>query len=397
MENDILPSKRLSGIKPSDMRKLFEIAKIYRAQGREIIDFGLGDINIPLSKHVIKGINDALNSGKNKYGSNAGELPLRSKLADISNLYHDTRLTFENVLVTCGSLEGLYDIAMAYINPGDEVLIVEPEFPYFGYQVLLAGGIPIPISLTKNTDFMVTPEMVLDKITPKTKALLINYPNNPTGAIIEKKYFEKIVNICEEHNIILISDEAYEKMVYDGLSHPSALDYNYANTLVVNSASKSLCMTGLRVGYTISNSIALLKPVMQVHQYNTAHASINNQYGLLNGLNHYEEIIDNSLSVLQKRRDLIYDSWKNIPGVLFPKPKATFYLYPNVKNTGMNSTKFCDFALDNGIVLTPGTAFCFDNSNDGGNFHVRVAYGMVNENEIMKASELLQDALSSII
>ncbi len=169
MENDILPSKRLSGIKPSDMRKLFEIAKIYRAQGREIIDFGLGDINVPLSKHVIKGSNDALNSGKNKYGSNAGELPLRSKLADISNLYHDTRLTFENVLVTCGSLEGLYDIAMAYINPGDEVLIVEPEFPYFGYQVLLAGGIPIQISLTKNTDFMVTPEMVLDKITPKLK------------------------------------------------------------------------------------------------------------------------------------------------------------------------------------------------------------------------------------
>ena len=388
----IQPSSRLDKISPSAMRELFEIANRMRAEGKTVIDFGLGDINIPLPEAVLSAIKQAVDEGKTKYGPNQGQPILRQKLAEVNNKDHDLQLDQDNVLITCGSLESLYNIAMAYINPGDEVLFAEPEFPYFGYQVRLAGGELVPLSVNNQTDFMLTPEMVNEAITPKTKALLINYPNNPTAAILEKKNFDGIVEVCEDANIMLISDEAYERITFDGFRHQSGLDYDYENILVVNSASKALCMTGLRVGYTITNNKELLKPVMQVHQYNTAHAAVNNQYGVLAGLEHFDDIISNSVSILQERRDAMVKYWSDIPGIEFDVPKGTFYLYPNVEASGMSAAEFTKFSLEQGIVLTPGGSFCFDSSNPGGYDHFRASYGMASVDDIAAAAETLKIA-----
>ncbi len=393
--NTVSPAKRLEGISPSAMRELFEIANRMRAEGKKVIDFGLGDINIPLPQAVLDGIKAAVDSGKTKYGPNQGEPLLRQKIADLNNNDHNLDLTADHVLVSCGSLESLFDISLAYVNPGDEVLIAEPEFAYFGWQVKLAGGIPVPLSTTMENDFKVTADQINEAITEKTKALLINYPNNPTGAILDDQSFRRIVETCQDNNLLLISDEAYEKLTYDGFRHNSALDYGYENTLVVNSSSKALCMTGLRVGYTVTTNHDLLKPVMQVHQYNTAHAAVNNQYGVVAGIENYSSIIDNSIRILQGRRDALVKYWSDIPGISFMDPKATFYLYPNVSNTGMTGKEFTTFALEQGVVVTPGNSFCFDSENPGGFEHVRVSYGITDEQDIQEAGLILKKALEN--
>ena len=389
-----MPSDRLDGISPSAMRALFEVANKMRAEGKKVIDFGLGDINIPLPEPVLTGIKSAVDEGKTKYGPNQGELPLREKIAELNNRDHNLDLTLNNILISCGSLESLYNIAMAYVNPGDEVLIAEPEFAYFGWQVMLAGGKPVPIGTSMDNEFMLSVEQLQNAITPKTKALLINYPNNPTAAVLTASQFKAIVEVCEDNNILLISDEAYEKITFDGFKHKSALDFDYKNTLVVNSASKALCMTGLRVGYAISTNYDLLKPVIQVHQYNTAHAAVNNQYGVLAGMNHFDAIISNSIEVLQTRRDAITKYWSEIPGLKFNQPKATFYFYPDVTGTGMTGEEFAKFALDLGVVVVPGNTFCFDKSNPGGANHIRASYGITSPEEIKDAAKILIDGLN---
>jgi aspartate/methionine/tyrosine aminotransferase len=212
--------------------------------------------------------------------------------------------------------------------------------------------------------------------------------------VLEDEQFRAIVEICEDTGILLISDEAYERITFDGFKHKSAIDFDYENTVVVNSTSKSLCMTGLRVGYTISRNPELMKPIIQLHQYNTAHAAVPMQYGALAGFEHEDAILNRIVTELQSRRDTLVDSWKGIPGMEFEKPKGTFYLYPDISETGMSASEFTEFALRQGVVLTPGNSFCFNKEAPAGSNHVRIAYGVTSEEEIRQAGQILKEALA---
>ena len=387
------PADRLSKVSPSAMRELFEIASKLRAQGKRVIDFGLGDIDIPLSPIVKQGIIEAIDQGKTRYGPNPGEIPLRQTIASKYKNQRNVDLTEGNILVSCGALESLLDIALAYVNPGDEVVFHEPTFPYFGSQVLLAGGSLKPISLDSTTEFKLTPEQLNETITDKTKIIAINFPTNPSSGYIDKNDMKGIVEICQEKDILLVSDEVYEFITYDNYKSPSVLDFDYENVIVVNSASKALRMTGVRVGYCLSPMKEIIAPVAQIHQYNTAHAGVPNQIGAMRGLEHEEEIISDTMKVLDERRNALIEYWGKIPGVKFDKPKATFYLYPDISETGMNSSEFSKFALEQGVVVVPGHTFCFNKNVPGGDHFVRLSYGVGATTDIKDSAQMLIEGL----
>lgn len=386
------PAERLSGVSPSAMRELFEIASKLKSEGKKVVDFGLGDIDIPMSSEIKEAMKDAIDTGKTRYGPNQGQPELRKAIAEKYNSKFNLSLKESNVLVTCGALESLMDIALAYVNQGDEVVFHEPTFPYFGFQVKLAGGKLIPISLDSSTDFKLDPSKLNEAIGPKTKLVAINFPTNPTGGYIEKNELKAIVEICQDAGILLVSDEVYEYITFDNYRAPSILDFDYENVLVVNSASKALCMTGIRVGYTVSPSKTIAS-VAQVHQYNTAHAGVPNQMGVLKGLEYEQEILNSSLKILNERRGSLIEHWRKIPGVNFEIPKATFYLYPDISETGMNSMEFSKFALEQGVVVVPGHTFCFNSNAVGGNNFVRLSYGVVPPDEIKESARMLIDGM----
>lgn len=392
----VKPANRLSNVSPSAMRELFEIASRLRAQGKRVIDFGLGDIDVPLSPDVRQGIIDAIDQGKTRYGPNSGELSLRQAIAKKYKEQRGVDLTEPNILVTCGALESLLDIALAYVSPGDEVVFHEPTFPYFGSQVLLAGGVLKPISLDGSTEFKLTPELLNEKITSKTKIVAINFPTNPTSGYLSPNELKGIVEICQEKNILLVSDEVYEHITYENLKSPSVLDFDYDNVIVVNSASKALRMTGIRVGYCLSPIKEIIAPVAQIHQYNTAHAGVPNQMGALVGLEHEKEIVSDTIKIFDERRKALMEYWSKIPGVKFPSPKATFYLYPDVSGTGMNSKDFSKFALENGVVVVPGHTFCFNKNVPGGDNFVRLSYGVGTVSDIKDSAKMLIDGFEKV-
>ena len=383
------PANRLANVSPSAMRELFEIAGRLRAQGKRIIDFGLGDIDIPLSPQVRQGIINAIDAGKTRYGPNSGELVLRKAIATKYKEQRGVDLTEPNILVSCGALESLLDVALAYIDPGDEMVFHEPTFPYFGSQVLLAGGVLKPISLDNTTNFKLTPELLNEKITTKTKMVAINFPTNPTSGYISNSELKGIVEICEEKGLLLVSDEVYEHITYDNYKAPSVLDFDYENVIVVNSASKALRMTGIRVGYCLSPLIEIISPVAQVHQYNTAHAGVPNQMGVVKGLEYEKEIVKDTMRIFDERRKALVEYWSKIPGVKFDNPKATFYLYPDISGTGMNSKDFSKFALENGVVVVPGYTFCFNKNVPGGDNFVRLSYGVGAVSDIKDSAQML--------
>ncbi|OLS25971.1 MAG: Aspartate aminotransferase [Candidatus Heimdallarchaeota archaeon LC_3] len=282
---------RLKEVKPSGIRAIFTIANEMRAKGQRVIDFGLGDVNIGLPESVKKGIIDALNSGKSTYGPDTGEPALREALANRYNTIYGLDTHLGNTLVTCGAMESLFDTFLAYLSPGDEVILHEPFFGNISHQITLAGGKTNIILSDHENEFKLTSDMINEAVTPKTKMVLINFPTNPTSMILEHSDMKGIVEVCRDNNLLLVSDESYESLYYDGKKHVTALEFDYENTIMISSVSKSLCMTGLRLGFTIGLNQEIMKPIFQIHQYNTVHASRPIQYGVIKGFEEEKQII----------------------------------------------------------------------------------------------------------
>ena len=374
------------------MRHLFDISREMAEEGKRVINFGLGDINLGLPSQVREALITAIDDGHTTYGPNPGEIILRQRIREkyLDRYGVDVK---DNIVVTCGALESLFDIMMAFLNPGDEFLIHEPAFGYFRFQGLLAGGVPVSVE-SNPQDFTISAEDIEAAITDKTKLIVLNFPTNPTGAVLSRSELEKVIEISREHNLVVISDECYENITYDGHKHISALEFGYENIIVVNSCSKSLCMTGLRVGYCVSTNPDLYTPVLQIHQYNTAHSPKPIQIAAAIALKDEDEITTHNLEILGKRREASLKSFGKIPGVKNTfVHKGAFYLYPSVKGTGITGDGFSEFALNQGIIVVPGSSFGPKDGNGTRNF-VRISYGFVDGvEEIEEAGEILMEAL----
>lgn len=388
MQLPIGKAKRLQNVKPSSMRALFDLAQ-KTDYPIKLISFGLGDMNIPTPHPILDKVKQALDKPETyRYSSNAGILELRTALSEkYSSQYGLDYAPEDEIIVTCGCLEALFDIMMAYINPGDEILIQDPSFGYFASQASMANGKAVPIPLT--SQFELDPEVFEEKITPKTKIAILNFPCNPTGSCMERSQLKKVVEIAADHKILVVSDESYEKLVYEGFTHTCLAELSNENVIVAGSFSKTYSMTGFRIGYAIGPK-ELIAPVAQVHQYNTACAATVAQVAALAALQMDQEYVKQKIAILDERRKEMLRCFSSIPGFKINyKPRGAFYIYPNISKSGMSGEEFSQWTIENvGVVIVPGTDFGVTTPNC-----LRMCYGTVELDEIQEAAERIHHAL----
>lgn len=358
-------------IEPSGIRKFFGIASMRK----DCISLGVGepDFSTP-SVFTQAGIN-SIYAGKTQYTANAGLSELREAISKYTSSFIGVEYNpHTEILITVGASEGIDASFRAVIAPGDEILIPQPCFVCYAPLVRLCGGIPIEIDCKIENEFKLTPEELKIAITPKTKALLLAYPNNPTGAIMEKQDLEKLVPIIKKHNLIVFSDEIYGELVYDNLKFTSiaSLDGMRERTIVISGFSKYFAMTGWRLGYVCAPK-EIIEVIFKIHQYAIMCASTSAQYVALEALN--ASFKDNFQEVRTMRdtydeRRLYLVNRLNAIGLDCFKPRGAFYAFPSVKTTGMDGEKFAYALLDSkNIAVVPGGAF-----GKSGKYYIRISY-----------------------
>jgi aspartate aminotransferase len=379
---------RIHEIEESKSVGLAAIVASLRAQGREIISLNVGEPDFPTPDSIINATKKALDENKTRYSLVQGIKELRQGIAKKVTRDNNYNVTYENIILGNGSKHILYNIFQTIINPGEEVIIPSPYWVTFPESVKLAGGIPVFVS-TK--DLQLDLEAIEKAITKKTKAIIINTPNNPTGAVYPKEDLQKVVELAEKHDFFIIADEAYEMLTFDNVPHVAMASLGekaFNRTLTVQSFSKSYCMTGFRVGY-------LVGPAEIVEGMNKlqSHLSGNNctfaQYGALEALEIDQSELKCMIDDLQKRRDLAYKLCKEVfPNTI--KPEGAFYLYPSVKEflgekfkTDEDLAKY--ILMEAGVAILPGSFF----GTDG---YLRFSFAG-SEKNIQKAFEQIKAVL----
>lgn len=364
------PAKRVRSIHLSQIRKMFELIT------EDSINMGLGEPDFNTPPHIIEAVKEALDDGFTHYTVNKGIIELREAIS--RKLHQDNNLNVdpESIIVTLGASEALLISTQALIERGNEVLVPDPGFLSYDACVKLSEGASVPVELKEKNEFRMTPDDVLDKITDNTKAIILNSPANPTGSVMKKGDIRGIADIANDHDLFLISDEIYEKIVYSG-KHYSPAKF-CENTITINGFSKTYAMTGFRIGY-IAASPDVTEEMLKVHQYNTACASSISQKAALSALEGPQNCVDDMVNEFRRRRDLIVNRLNQM-GITCSKPEGAFYVFPKIEKP----LEFVKKALKNGVVLVPGSAFgkCGEN-------HVRFSYA-TSYDEIAEAMDKLE-------
>lgn len=341
-------------IPPSGIRRFFDL--VSEMQG--VISLGVGEPDFVTPWHIRESCIYSLEKGYTMYTSNYGLLELREEIA--KNLFNDYEVNYEpksELLITVGVSEAM-DLALrAILTPGDEVLIPEPCYVSYKPCTQLAGGVPVSIYTSVENEFRVTARQIEDAITPKTKAIILSYPNNPTGAIITKEELLAISKVVEKHDLIVISDEIYDKLTYVGehtcfASLPGMRD----RTILLNGFSKAYAMTGWRVGYAASNE-DFISAMMKIHQFSMLCAPVTAQFAALEALRNGKCEMEKMVNQYNQRRNLMYEGFQSM-GIECFEPKGAFYIFPSIKNTGLSSEAFAEALLkEEKVAVVPGNAF----------------------------------------
>lgn len=347
-------SRRVSSVKPSGIRKFFDIA----ATMKEVISLGIGEPDFTTPEPILRAGIAALEKGETHYTSNLGILPLRQALAaHLQALYGVSYDPETEIIITVGGSEALNLASIALLDPGDEVLIPSPCFVSYQASVISAGGVAIEIPSKMEDNFDVDPEEMRRAITPRTKAILIGFPNNPTGAVATREALLKIAAMAEEHDLVVISDEIYDRLVY-GVKHvcyPS-LPGTRGRTLLLGGFSKDYAMTGWRIGYACGPA-EILKGLLSVHQYMVMSAPTMAQYAALEALQHGEPFVQQMVAEYDRRRKLLVNGFNQI-GLPTFDPKGAFYAFPHISVTGLDDETFCNRLLqEEHVAIVPGNAF----------------------------------------
>ncbi len=384
-------AKRVKDIPPSGIRRLFDLS-----QGVEgIISLGIGD-PVPFfdtPDFIKEAAKKALDEGYSAYSPNLGFLELREQISNKYKKEYRLDYTCNEICVTCGAGEALYLACQAIIDPGDEVLIPDPAFLTYPPQVLFAGGNPVSVPIYEENDFCVNPDDLQEKITPKTKMIILNFPSNPTGAIMTPNDLKAIAEIAEDHDLFILSDECYEKLAYDDNKHTCIATLGIQDrTIVVNSFSKTFSMTGWRVGYALGSE-EIINAMMIIHQMNAVAANSAAQMGCVEGMKNvtaYEKFSKHMLSEFDKRRKILVKGLNKIEGIKCLMPKGAFYAFPNIKKTGMTSSKFSEFLITEAkVVVIPGNVF-----GERGEGHVRASF-VASLEQIKEALERIEESLAN--
>jgi aminotransferase len=371
-------SQRVAGMKPSGIRKFFDIA----ATMKDVISLGIGEPDFTTPKHILEAGIRSLNAGETHYTSNSGKQEVRQAVADnLKRLYGVNYEPGSEIILTVGVSEALYLTFTAILDPGDEVIIPTPCFVSYQAEVIMAGGVPVEIPSRMEDNFQLDPEHVRAAITPRTRAIFIGYPCNPTGAVATKETLTRLAEIAIEYNLLLISDEIYARLVYD-FEHvcvPALGEEIKRRTILLGGLSKAYAMTGWRIGYACGPA-ELIKGMVHIHQYTIMSAPTMAQNAALEALQNGEVHVQEMLAEYDRRRKLIFHGLNRL-GLTTFEPRGAFYAFPQIKASGMDDEAFAvDLLREQHVAVVPGNAF-----GKGGQGFIRCCYAT--------SYELIEEAL----
>ena len=361
-------STMAEGIKPSLTRTLFNMAKAYD----DVIDFTLGDPDVPTHQKIKDAGCKAIQDSKTRYSQNAGLLELREVISD----YYIRKEGFEydpisEIMVTVGAMEGLYLALLSITNPGDEYIIPAPYYVNYGQMVHMCGGVPVIVDKPAEEPLSFRTEDIEAAITPKTKAIIINTPSNPSGKIIPWNKIEKLAELAKKHDLYVISDEVYKCLIYGENKFKSivSIEGMRERTILTNSLSKEFCMTGWRIGYVLANK-EIVANMTKLQENICACAPLPSQYAAIEALSSKEDYSANMKSIFSERRDALVSGINSIKGLSCTPPDATFYLMVDISKTGLNSFDFaCKLLESVHVAVVPGVTYGQSCDN-----YVRIAF-----------------------
>jgi aminotransferase len=381
-------SRRARDIPPSGIRKFFDLALTMDG----VISLGVGEPDFVTPWNVCESGIYSIEQGGTSYTSNRGMAPLRDILSRYLMDHYGLSYQAEDEMVITSGVSEALDIAIrAVTDPGDEVLVTEPIYVSYPPCVSLAGGVPVPVRCTEKDQFRLTPEALMEQVTPKSKLLIINFPNNPTGGVMRRDDLKGIADIATDHDLLLISDEVYAELTYDG-SHvaPATVGDLWERTITLNGFSKAYAMTGWRIGYLCAPR-ELCDAALKIHQYVMLCAPAMAQVAAMEALRNGEDQKNQMVREYRIRRNLFVESLNRI-GLPCHLPDGAFYAFPSVRDTGLSDLEFAEMLLrEERVAVVPGSVF-----GEGASGHLRCAYAVSrkNLNEAVSRMERFLSTLS---
>lgn len=393
MPRDYWEARRMGAIPFSGIRKVFQAAVALEREGKDVIHLEMGRPDFDTPGHIKEAAKQALDEGVVHYTSNYGTPELREAIAEKLLKENGIQVDPENeVIVTVGANEAILLTMLALLDPGDEVLIPDPVWLHYFYCAQLAEAKPVHVPLREENKFQIDPSDLERAITPKAKMIVVNSPHNPTGAMLGVETLEAIAQIAIENDLLVLSDEIYEKIIYDGVQHHSmaSLPGMADRTLTVNGFSKAYSMTGWRLGYVAARK-NLIDSLIRVHQYSVTCATSFAQRGAVAAYRGSQDNVRDMVSEFGRRRKFLVEALEGIEGVSCVRPEGAFYVFPSVRGLGVSDEKLANYLLQEAnVALVPGSAF-----GEYGQGYVRLSYANSYRN-IEMAMERIEKALRNL-
>jgi aspartate aminotransferase len=382
-------ARRVTAIAPSPTLAVSDRARQLKAAGRDVIDLGGGDPDFPTPQHIVAAAADAMEAGDTHYVASAGIPELRAAIVRKLRRENGLEYSADEIIVTPGGKPAIFAAMMTLVGPGDEVLILDPGWVSYAPEVVIAEGMPVGVPLSAEDNYAITEERIRPYITPRTRALILCTPNNPTGRVATEAELAVIARLAREHDFYVFSDEIYEKLVYDGAVHRSiaALPGMWERTLTLNGFSKAYAMTGWRLGF-LAAPRPIVDQILKIHSHSVTCATSFGQRGAIAALDGPQEIIAQMVAAYDRRRHLVADGLNAIPGVRCALPQGAFYALPDIRGTGLTSAECAELLIaEGGVAVTPGNAF-----GEAGEGFVRLSFATSDE-ELTRAVARMGEVL----
>jgi aspartate aminotransferase len=363
-------STRAASLTPSLTLAIDAKAKALKAEGQDVVGFGAGEPDFDTPQHIKDAAAAALAAGFTKYTPSSGTPELRQAVAD--KFKRDNGLDYKpsQIIINCGGKHSCFNVIFATCQEGDEVIIPAPYWLSYPEMVKLAGAKPVILQTSDKTEFKITPEQLRAAITPKTRLLVFNSPSNPTGSVYTPEEAKAIGDVCIEKGVLIMSDEIYEHLLYDGVKHQSMASFSpahYEHTIIVHGLAKAWSMTGWRLGFLAAPQ-PIAKAIDAVQSHSTSNPTSFAQKGGVAALNGPQDHLKTWMTEFDKRRKYAWERLNKIPGITCVNSKGAFYLFPNISGTGLKSTEFCAKLLEQEkVAAVPGIAF-------GADDYIRLSY-----------------------
>ena len=366
MNYESILSKRIQEVPPSGIRRFFDILE----EMKDAISLGVGEPDFVTPWHIRDAGIYSLEKGRTRYTSNAGLAELRREIASYLERRFSLRYDFASqIVVTVGGSEGIDLAIRCLVNPGDEVIVPVPSFVCYGPLVSMAGGTPVLVETRAEDEFRLTPELLKNAITPRTKAVVLPFPNNPTGAVMSREDLEAVAQVLRGTDIMVLSDEIYAELTYD-MHHTSIANIPdmYERTVLINGFSKSHAMTGWRMGY-VCGPQPIIQQILKLHQFGIMSAPTMSQYAAVEAMRNGDRDIEKMRDEYDGRRRYLLEGLRRI-GLQCFEPRGAFYLFPDIRSTGLSSDEFCErFLMEEKVAVISGSAF-----GPGGEGFIRCCY-----------------------